>query len=366
MLRLMHPRLPWFLSCSLALACPVAVGQGPATVAAALPAAPGWQAHTIHRADGGVWYAHVDKVVPDYGQNEVIAADDKGRLLLLSVYSAQWTAHSCTPDGLWLAPSRAADVDPRVPGREVYAAGRAGSIHRITMRPQPFAKFTLESVEIGHAAGEEFHTVLAADLLPAAPGDELLAFAITGAVYRLAAEGPDRAFAMTKVATVPGRVRDAVVLAAGKVGESPTLLGVSRSGDLLAMTLGATGLAHRVLLHEDSGLGRIAASPTVPGVVYATRDDGLLVRVQLSADGTVVREPMLATEQGLRGVAAGRFFADGREAVAVYGYGKSVQLVHRTAAGAFTVETIFAGEQKGHWLAVGELDGRNEIGRAHV
>ena len=71
------------------------------------------------------------------------------------------------------------------------------------------------------------------------------------------------------------------------------------------------------------------------------------------------RQPILATDQGLRGVAAGTFFADGREAVAVYGYNKIVQLVQREDGGEWQVEDVYTGAQKGHWLTVGELDGRN-------
>lgn len=333
------------------------------TPSAPLPASDGWRAEQIHQADSGVWYLHVDKVVADYGQNEVIAADDKGRFLLLTVYSGQWTAHSVVADGQWLAPTRSADVDPRVPGRELYAGGRGGSLHRVTLRPQPFARFTLESVEIGHAAGEEFHAVLAADLVPGG-NDELLAFAITGAVYQLVPNGSGDAFAMHAVGHVPGRVRDCVVVP-GAAGAPATIFGVSRSGDLLRVRLRADGtkphgtLQHEVLLHEDSGLGRIALAKARAGVFYVTRDDGVVVRAELTADGRVRREAILACGLGLRGIASGRFFADDRECVAAYGYDRTVHLVHRRGDGAWQVETIFQSAQKGHWLTVGELDGRN-------
>jgi hypothetical protein len=356
------PRFHLGVSSSLVVSAVCAGGclaQATMRVATEVPAAPGWQAHVIHEADSGVWYAHIDKAIDFYGPNEILAADDKGRFLLLTVYSGQWTAHSCTPDGLWLAPSHSADVDPRVPGREMYAGGRAGSIHRIVVRPQPFAKFTLETDEIGHVAGEEFHTVLASDLLPEHPNAELLAFAISGAVYRLEPEGPDRAFSITKIADLGGRVRDALIVPATPKDTAPSILGVSRAGDLLSMKLTARGLTHRVLLHEDCGLGRIALSPTVPGVGYITRDDGLLVRFEIGANESVARQPMLATSQGLRGVAAGRFYSDGREAVACYGYGKIVQMVTRNHDGSFATEDLYTGEQKGHWLVAGELDGRN-------
>ena len=331
--------------------------QAPTTVASPLPAGDGWRAERIHTSDGGVWYAHIDKVVDAFGANEVIAGDDKGRLLVLSVYSGQWTAHSVVGDGLWLCPTRSVDVDARVPGREIYAGGRAGSVHCITLRPQPFARVQLESVEIGHAAGEEFHAVVAGDFVPGG-NDELLAFGITGAVFWLTPVGEGHTFTMRQVATVPGRVRDVAVLP-GADGAPPLLYGVSRSGDLLAMRLSAGGLQHEVVLHEDCGLGRIAAARGRPGVLYVTRDDGVVVRVARDGDGRIGREVIFAGGQGLRGVASGRFFADDREAVAVYGYDRTVHLIHRDTSGPWQVATMLTTQQKGHWLAVGELDGRN-------
>ena len=351
---------PTLSSCVFAVCCvvssPALVAQG-MQVAEPLPANQGWRADRIHHSDAGVWYLHVDDVVADYGQHDVIAADDKGRFLLLTVYSGQWTAQSVVPDGQWLAPTRPADVDPRVPGRELYAGGRSGSLHRVTLRPQPFAKFTLESVEIGHRPGEEFHAVVAGDFAPTA-GDELLAFAITGAVFQLLPSGDGTAFTTLQVATVPGRVRDVVVVPGG-AGEPATLLGVSRAGHLLRMQLHPGELRWTSVLQEDSGLGRIAAAKGRPGVFYATRDDGVVVRAALAADGRVDRSVIYAGGQGLRGVASGHFFADDREALAVYGYDKAIHVVHRRGDEPWQVETVLTTTQKGHWLAVGELDGRN-------
>ncbi|MCA8965643.1 MAG: hypothetical protein KDC48_12235, partial [Planctomycetes bacterium] len=109
----------------------VAVGaQAPAAAPAAPAPAPqvadGWQAQTIYRGDAGVWYAHIAKVVDDYAAKQILAADDKGRFLVLSNYSGNWTVRDCIPDGQWLAPSLPADVDPRVAGAELYAGGRSG------------------------------------------------------------------------------------------------------------------------------------------------------------------------------------------------------------------------------------------------
>ena len=88
---------------ALVTVLPALAAQSPAVDEAPLPAAAGWRACRIHQADAGVWYAHIDQVVDAYGANEVIATDDRGRWLLLTVYSGKWTAHQVVPDGQWLA-----------------------------------------------------------------------------------------------------------------------------------------------------------------------------------------------------------------------------------------------------------------------
>lgn len=326
-----------------------------------LPAADGWNAARIHASDGGIWYAYVGQVVPQYGPPEVVLCDDLGRVTVLSVYSGKWTPRSTVPDNQWLAPSAPADVDPRWPGREIYAGGRAGNLHRVVLVDKRAGGFELDSVEIGHVSGEEFHCLLAGELDPADEGDEVVAFGITGAVYAMT---PDRRdgdlagthFVLTRVALLPGRVRDAV-LVPGADGASPTIYGVSRSGQLLRMRLSRDELAHEVVAQEPMGLGRIARRDSI---LYVTRDDGLLLRFEPQPDGGLRREPIFAGDQGLRGVAAGRFFEDPeREGVAVYGYGKKVQIVSRAPGEPWRAETVYTDDDQGHWLAVGELDGRN-------
>ncbi len=345
--------LPLLLVACQAPPAPAATAEA---AAAAVVVADGWRADLAHDGDEGVWYAKVDKVVAAHGANEVVVTDDAGRFTLLTVYSGQWTAHSAVGDGQWLAPAHAADVDPRVPGAELYAAGKGGSLFRVTLRPQPFGKFSVEAREVAHAPGEEFHALVAGDFTPGGPA-ELLLFGISGAVYEALPDG-EAAFALRRVASVNGRVRD-VVVAPAAAGEPPVLYGASRSGELLALRHAPGGVAVEVALREDCGLGRVALAPGRDDVVYATRDDGVLVRCERGADGAWHRAAIFAGEQGLRGVAAGRFFADGREAVAVYGYDRTVHLVSRLPGGAFTAEALLRAPQKGHWLAVGELDGRN-------
>ncbi|MCB9870884.1 MAG: ABC transporter substrate-binding protein [Planctomycetes bacterium] len=342
---------------SVLLAVSLGVTPGLAQVTTeqvAVPAAEGWRAHRIYKSESGIWYARAAMVAPAYGAPDLIVTDDNGRCTVLSVYSGRWTARSVEPDHGWLAPSAPADVDPRVAGRELYVAGRHGNVHQVTVRPRAHGGWELESVEIGHVAAEEFHTIVADDLAGDGKGAELLAFAISGAVYALAPQA-EPGFTQRKVATLPGRVRQAVVVP----GTPPRLFGVARSGHLLEMRWRDGALTTRVITREPMGLGRIARWRAADHpVLYVTRDDGVVLRFA-ERGGIWNREVISVGAQGLRGIVSGRFCADPKcEAVMVFGYGKKVQLVVRRESG-WAVEDVFESPDKGHWLAVGEFDGRN-------
>jgi len=109
------------------------------------------------------------------------------------------------------------------------------------------------------------------------------------------------------------------------------------------------------------GMGRIALRPTRPGaplVLYTTLDDGRIVRHEETTNGWRA-ETIYLGPQGPRGIAAGRFDADPEvETVAVFGYGKKVELLTRGDT-RWTAETLFEDEDKGHWLCTAEVDGRN-------
>jgi hypothetical protein len=362
-------RRPLFSFPFAAVLASALVAQDPSQGEVRLPAAADWIATLAHAGDAGVWYVHFAKVIPAYGCPELVAGDDKGRLLVLSCYSGKWTALQTIPDHQWLALAAPADVDPRVPGDELYAGGRAGNLHRVQLRPKD-AGFDLESVEIAHFPGEEIHTILAADLRPKLGGDELLAFTMSGGVHELRPTGDGAGFSATRIGDLDGRVRQTIVLPA-RNGQPPWFAAVARSGELILLRLGEQGLERRTLARESMGLGRIARREVVPDaaesgtlaaaeVLYVTRDDGLVLRFEQQPGGDWAREPVFAGPQGPRGIVAGRFHADSaRESIAVLGYAGKVHLLSRAPGLSWQAETIFAADDQGHWLAAGELDGRN-------
>ena len=110
-------------------------------------------------------------------------------------------------------------------------------------------------------------------------------------------------------------------------------------------------------------MGRLAlrrhAPPGSPAVLYATCDDGVVLRLEEGAEGAWRTETIYAGPQGPRGIAAGRFDADpARETVATYGYGMRAQLLTRTEGG-WKAEDLFEDRDKGHWMCAAELDARN-------
>ena len=323
----------------------------------ALPCAVDWNAFLVHDAGVGVWTVKAFPVFPWFGCPEIVAMDDKGRCTVLVSYSGKWTPIDTVFDGQWLAPVGHADVDPRSSGKELYVGGKSGNLYQLRIRGE--REFDTE--EIAHWS-DEIHTIVAEDLRPDRPGDELLVFLKGGEVWELVAEG-ETGFARRKLATLPGRVRDALVLPARGTDAPVRLATVSRAAEVAILELRSSGMQRRPILAEPMGFGRVARRPShrgEPEVLYVTRDDGLLLRLSEQPDGAWSREVIYAGPQGLRGVVTGRFTADpSDECLAVFGYSGRVQLLVRNGLGPWTVTDLFTDRDRGHWLAVAEVDGRN-------
>lgn len=324
-----------------------------------LPAMGGWRGSLVHEADVGIWTVRSLQLMPRYGCPEIVGLDDKGRCTVLVSYSGKWTPHETVHDGKWLGALAQVDLDPRYPGPELYTGGEKGNLYQIV--PRRTGGFDTRIV--AHVRGHELHTFVAGNLDPGSEGAELLAFTRGGAVFELSSSRTNggKHLLLTPIASLPGRVRDALVLPP-RVGGPPRIVGVTRAQGVLEMSLVGDRLDHRWALREPMGFGRIArreSSPGRPETVYVTRDDGVILR--LTEDGDRWRREMVyAGPAGPRGIVAGRFHEDPEvESLAVFGYSGKVQLLSRSGGGPWSVETIFVDRDKGHWLTTAELDGRN-------
>ncbi|MHC4957438.1 MAG: ABC transporter substrate-binding protein [Planctomycetota bacterium] len=317
-------------------------------------AAPDWRAFLMLDNKGvGVWTVKPFQVFANLGCPEVVGLDDKGVCHVMVSYSGKWTPIDTVNDGKWLGGLAHGDIDPRIDGAELYTGSQRGNIYQVVAHPHR----AIDNRLIAHLPGLEIHTILAGELDPRNETRELLVFTRPGALYRLTPTGAHGRFEIAKIADVPDRVRDAIVLPGGA-----GLATVSRGGRLRQLSIERSGPRWTTIHAAPMGKGRVTLRPAAQGrrlTLYTTQDDGCILRHERTAKDAWKTETIYCGPQGPRGLVAGRFHADPDvESVAVFGYSRKVQLLSRRADG-WKVETIFTDTDKGHWLAAAEVDGRN-------
>jgi hypothetical protein len=349
---------------ALALLCAICMASAaaqappgdPAQDEVLLPCAAGWRANLVFAAGAGVWTVASARILEQFGCPDIIALDDRGRCTVLRPYSGKWAPHPTIEDGEWLAPVAFGDVDPAREGAELYTGGKGGRLWQI--HPRRTGRF--DSRIIGEWPGEEIHTLVLDDLDSGRAGAELLVFLASGQVHAFRpATALDRGLEVCAIALLSGRVRQAVVLG---VPDGPSIATVSRAGELALARLRGAQLEQRVVAREPMGLGRLVARTTAEQaiVIYATRDDGVVLRYAGTPDGDFAREIVYVGPQGPRGLAAGCLHEDPRrECLAIFGYCRHVELLSRLPGQPWQSEVIFTDSDKGHWLDSAELDGRN-------
>lgn len=324
-----------------------------------LPAPAGWNATLVlDNAGVGVWTVNVMKVFPYYGCPEIVGIDDLGRCQVLWSYSGKWTPVTTVADGKWLGGLALADVDERVPGRELYTGSQQGNLYEIVAHRNTL----LDNRLIGMIPGREIHTVVAADVDATHAGLEVVVFTSPGGLFvaKPRADGLD-GFDVRLVQELPGRIRDALVLSDGTT--SPVeIVTIGRHGKLELLRWSEGKPSWETIFEAPMGLGRVAKKAAQPHeglVLYSTSDEGLIRRHARAADGAWKHEVIYIGPGGPRGICAGHFDADPNvETIAVFGYSKNVDLLTRQGE-TWRAETVFSDRDKGHWITTGEVDGRN-------
>jgi hypothetical protein len=283
---------------------------------------------------------------------------------VLDGYSGRWTPHTTVDDPAWLGGFAQGDVDARVPGTELYVAGKSGNVYEVVAHRNGL----VDNRWLGNLEGREVHTLVAADVSAANAGDELLAFTSPGALFVGVPRADADGFEFTKLEELPGRVRDAVALP--READGPVEIATAARSGRIELFRFTDGAPQHVLIHSaPMGAGRIAMQSPAPGrplVLYTTRDDGSIWRHERRAADDWANETIYLGPQGPRGIAAGRFDQDPAvETVLVCGYSSKVELLRREAAG-WRAETVFEDRDKCHWIARAELDGRNTTDEAVV
>jgi hypothetical protein len=321
-----------------------------------------WRAALVHDNgdQGGVWVVKAFRVRPNRGQQDIVGLDAKGRLLLFGGYSGRWHPRETIHEGAWLNGLVHADLDDRVPGKELYTGGKVGNLWQVVVHREGGA---IENRLIGRFPAERINILVAGDLRPDLPGNELAVFTAPGQLHLVTrdASAPG-GFTSTHLQRTDSHSRDALLLPAVD-GAPPTVANAAANGVLELLTFGPGGVTSEVLYRSDVGMGRLTANRPGPGTplrIYTTCDDGNVLRSERAADGSWSTTVIYAGPIGPRGVAAGRFSDDPKaETIIIYGYSKVVELLTRTAKGPWKSEVIFEAKDKGHSLWTCELDGRN-------
>ncbi|QDV05215.1 hypothetical protein Poly30_07110 [Planctomycetes bacterium Poly30] len=318
----------------------------------------GWDASLVlDRGALGIWTVKAFPVFEQYRGPQVVGLDDAGRCWMMVSYSGKWTPFPTVDDGAWLGALDHGDVDPRVPGPELYTGGKKGNLYQIRTYPNAATDHRL----IATFPGLELHTVAAVEIDPASPGEELLAFTNPGGLFLVTSTGEHGAFETNELERFPGRIRDALVLPAAAGSTRERLATVSRTGELAILDFGPEGHTWTTLHQSPVGKGRIALAPgSEPGrtVLYSAQDDGVILR-HAEARGGWMTTPIHYGHEGPRGLAAGHFDEDeSREQVAIFGYSGRVELLTKGDE-RWEAETIFEDKDRGHWLNAIEIDDRN-------
>lgn len=323
-----------------------------------LPALAGWNASLIlDNAGVGIWTVEPFQIFPQTATPELVGLDDLGRAHICSGYSGKWTPTTVVADGKWLGGLAHADADPRIPGPETYTGSQQGNLYQIVSWPHGFLDYRL----IAHIPGREIHTLLAGDIDAASPGPEIIVFTRPGGIFRVTPTGPHGTFETRSLGEYDGRVRQAIPLPTSP-GSLPSFATVSHNGRLERLTLDAAGPRWETLHQAPMGMSRVALRPGSSPThltLYATLDDGRVLRLERTGDNPWTTEVIYNGPQGARGVVAGPFGESPEtETVAIFGYSGRVELLTRTQSG-WKPETLFTDLDKGHWLTAAELDGRN-------
>ncbi len=348
-----------------------------------LRASDGWEGRQVFDGDGTpIWSVAAMDVFTDRAALELVALDDRGRPLILMPEAAGWISRHGVEQGSWLRAQAFGDVDGRVAGSELFVAGRSGRIDRLIAYPDG----GIDSTRALVLQGREILTLICGDFWPEREGDELIALTDPGAAFLIEPSGGlGYAFTARLLAEYEGRVLDALVIE-GIAGQADRALTVSSTGRLQDLTLDVVGDSARLgvetLFEAPMGLGRLARRPVSAGpeVLYLTRDDGVVLRLEQRGDGFEA-ESIYAGPPGPRGLAAGQFDADPQlETLAVFGDSGRVELLTRRpglaaartvegspqqkaqaqgALGDWELSSVFKDKGAGHDLLTIELDGRN-------
>lgn len=299
---------------------------------------------------------------------EIVALSEEGDGFCLAKSAGEWKSEKIIGGKGKLTGIEIADIDPGVPGNELYVGGEGVifSLHRSIDGVWDIRKIW---------EGPAFvHGIASGDIDPRFAGNELAAVDYKGNVHCIRSEG-DR-WTSEIVFTDSDKLKDVAVRDFLALNKGDEIVCVGLSGKATLIWFDGAKWQHQAVWdggRSNAGVGvnRIDAGEIVPGhgldiilgcdsgeIVMIHRKIGHPSQIDEEAAGWVQRRLFTDTDK-IRGVALADLddASPGNE-VAIFGYSKEIKLL--TFEGDRISATLIGKDSdKGHWLASGELVGPN-------
>jgi len=303
---------------------------------------------------------------------QVVGVDQAGHVVLAGYDGVTPRSRVIYDHGAELTGLAIDDVDPAVPGQEVYVGGyesgdgregKGGAVMQVVVGP---SGATTRKVFV---PGNYVHSIAVAP--PAAPGAprRLVVSTYAGEVFVVTPAAGDGLWPSQVVYRDPPignlvpkdprpRIKDVAMLADPSGRPAYELIAVSAGGSAVYADLDRPGIT-RDLINEEGGFARITAVPDGSayacaywgGVFHFVRDGAGGFRADvLTRDGK---------DSGLRGIVLGRFplpadAGGGVAEMAIFGYHALVRmLVPRN--GTYDMVTVFKDVERGHSLVAADM-----------
>jgi hypothetical protein len=297
---------------------------------------------------------------------QIVGVDQGGDVVHVHYRGGEPKARVLYRHGTELTGLAIGDVDPSVPGEEIYAGGfssgdgregKGGAVVQIVMTPQGVAT---KRIFEGDAYVHSIETVE-----PRAPGEprRLLVCTYSGEVNLLTPAAGEGLWGKRLLYKDPPsadpespKIKDAAFLKPDGGGAPHEVLVVMKAGRAVLLDIDAPKKAH--LVHEEPG-GLSRVTPDDHGDAYVTGYSGRVLRFTRDGDGFDV--DVLEHEgpdSGLRGVVMGRFPLPGVRSetapLAIFGFhGFCRALVPRL--GSWDAVTLYRDADRGHTILAADL-----------
>jgi hypothetical protein len=310
-----------------------------------------WEPTVCYAARGAIERIRCGRLDASDPLPQAVSVDQAGDVALVHFGPGGPRSEVVYRNGTELTGLAIGDVDPSVPGPEIYVGGymhdekgeqKGGAVYQIVPGPQPRVREIYTGPAYVHS-------------IEIAGPRELLVSTYAGEVHQVELGGSDHLL----YADAPGadverpKIKDVGLLVDPAGSPRHEALVAFKTGRLLYLDL-AHPEAARVVHEEQGGLSRITPDPE--GGAYVTGYFGRLLHFR--REGAQWRFDVLEQEgvdSGLRGAVLGRFPAGGATAhIAVFGFHKLCRaLVAR--AGVLDPFTLYVDIDRGHTIEAADL-----------